>query len=75
MFLVLNKEKISAYFVSVLTVCFLFFIASNTTNNNGENTKPVSVKVETHVEDSINDDVTDVNNDENSGNTNQQKCE
>lgn len=30
MFLVFNKEKICAYFVSVLTVCILFFIASTT---------------------------------------------
>ena len=29
MFLVLNKEKITAYIVSVLTVCFLLFVASN----------------------------------------------
>lgn len=31
MFLVFNKEKLYAYIVSVLTVCCLFFIASNTT--------------------------------------------
>lgn len=46
MFLVLNKEKISAYIVSVLTVCFLFFIASNATTNEMENTETTSVKVE-----------------------------
>lgn len=28
MFLVFNKEKIYAYLISVLTVCFLFFLAS-----------------------------------------------
>ena len=32
MFLVLNKEKMCAYVVSVLTVCFLFFIANTTEN-------------------------------------------
>ncbi len=32
MFLVLNKEKICAYVVSVLTVCFLFFIAKVNTD-------------------------------------------
>lgn len=31
MFFVLNKEKIYAYIVSVLTVCLLFFIASSST--------------------------------------------
>ena len=46
MFLVLNKEKISAYIVSVLTVCFLFFIASNATTHEMENTETTSVKVE-----------------------------
>ncbi len=33
MFLVINKEKICAYIVSVLTVCFLFIIASNNNFN------------------------------------------
>ena len=31
MFLVFNKEKVYAYIVSVVTVCFLFFIAGITT--------------------------------------------
>jgi len=71
MFLVLNKEKISAYVVSILTVCFLFFIASNTTKNNIENTETTSVKVEVNNEDDKeeNDNVTNMNNKANSGNT------
>lgn len=28
MFLVFNKEKVCAYIVSVVTVCFLFFISN-----------------------------------------------
>lgn len=35
MFLVFNKQKIITYFVSVLTVFVLFFVAS-TLNNKGE---------------------------------------
>lgn len=71
MFLVLNKEKISAYVVSILTVCFLFFIASNTTKNNIENTETTSVKVEVNNEDDKeeNDNVTNMNNKASSGNT------
>ncbi len=71
MFLVLNKEKISAYVVSILTVCFLFFIASNTTKNNIENTETTSVKVKVTNEDDKeeNDNVTNMNNKANSGNT------
>ena len=37
MFLVINKEKITAYVVSILTVCFLFLISSNINNNNQNN--------------------------------------
>lgn len=33
MFLVFNKEKVCAYIVSVVTVCFLFFLASGTTKD------------------------------------------
>ena len=33
MFFVLNKEKLYAYIVSVVTVCLLFFIASTTSQN------------------------------------------
>ena len=45
MFLVFNKEKICAYIVSVLTVCFLFFIASTTENvvETSSNTQEVNV--------------------------------
>lgn len=46
MFLVVNKEKISAYIISVLTVCFLFFIANNATKNEMGNTTATSVNVE-----------------------------
>ena len=45
MFLVFNKEKISAYIVSVLTVCFLFFIAS-TTNTKNENVSETSSNIQ-----------------------------
>ena len=74
MFLVINKEKISAYIVSILTVCFLFFIAGNATNNDINKAKPASVNVETRTEinnetNNMNNDNTNVNNAENSGNT------
>ena len=65
MFLVLTKAKISAYIVSVLTVCFLFFIASNATTNEMENTEPTSVKVETNEtkeENKTTNNTTNVNN-------------
>ena len=44
MFLVLNKEKIAAYVVSILTVCCLFFIASDLPEK--ENTKATSTNVQ-----------------------------
>ena len=74
MFLVINKEKISAYIVSILTVCFLFFIANNTTKNDIDKAEPASVKVETTTEtdnetDNLNNNDTNVNNAVNSGNT------
>lgn len=34
MFLVLNKEKICAYLVSIVTVVLLFLVASNMKSNN-----------------------------------------
>ncbi len=44
MFLVFNKEKISAYIVSILTVCFLFFIANTIPAK--DNSTPTSTNIE-----------------------------
>ncbi len=38
MFFVLNKEKIYAYLVSIVTVVLLFCVASSASNTNTENT-------------------------------------
>ncbi|MBO4293177.1 MAG: hypothetical protein J5881_02165 [Clostridia bacterium] len=74
MFLVLNREKISAYVISILTVCFLFFIANNATKNDINKTEPASVKAETRTEvnneaNNTNNNTTNVNNATSSGNT------
>lgn len=68
MFLVLNKEKISAYIVSILTVCFLFFIANNVRNDNKENTQMTSIEVKNEDGNNTNSTI-NVNNAENKGNT------
>ena len=49
MFLVVNKEKIYAYLVSILTVCLLFFIASTNTVDKGK-----EVETSTDVDSSYN---------------------
>lgn len=49
MFLVVNKEKIYAYLVSILTVCLLFFIASTNTVDKGND-----VETSTDVDSSYN---------------------
>ena len=46
MFLVFNKEKVCAYVFSVVTVCFLFFIASATTGNTIETSTNTTYKNE-----------------------------
>lgn len=54
MFLVFNKEKICAYIVSILTVFFLFFIASNSTDN--------TVQTSSNINDCKNINNSNVNN-------------
>lgn len=51
MFFVLNREKICAYIVSVLTVCFLFFIAGITedTKETSSNIIRINIKDENNV--------------------------
>ena len=46
MFLVLNKEKITAYVVSILTVCCLFFIAGNTQEKDKTEATSVNIQIE-----------------------------
>ena len=46
MFLVLNKEKIIAYLVSILTVCLLFFVANNVSLESKENITQTSVNID-----------------------------
>ena len=59
MFLVLNKEKIYAYLVSILTVCLLFFIASTNTqkdietSTNAETTNSIETDKKVEVKKSI----------------------
>ena len=79
MFLVFNKEKISAYIVSILTVCFLFFIASTIPAK--ENATPTSTNIansnENNINNLINTTITinnnintqNMNNEVNKGNT------
>ncbi|MBP3801173.1 MAG: hypothetical protein J6I85_03955 [Clostridia bacterium] len=53
MFFVINKEKICAYIVSVLTVCFLFIIASNNNFNEKKvetSSNVYNVNEENHIE-------------------------
>ncbi len=64
MFLVFNKEKISAYIVSILTVCCLFFIASNVPSKEKSTQTSVNFQNENNTNNSLN-----VNNAENKGNT------
>ena len=58
MFLVINKEKICAYIVSVLTVCFLFIIASN----NNFNEKKVETSSNTYSLNAKEENSTNTNN-------------
>ena len=44
MFIVFNKEKITAYIVSILTVCFLFFVANSVPEK--EKAEPTSVNIQ-----------------------------
>ena len=56
MFFVFNKEKVCAYIISVVTVCCLFFIANEATNNTIEtsinttkNEKNLNIEEENNV--------------------------
>ena len=48
MFLIVNKDKIYAYVVSVLTVVILFF-TSYFINSNNENTETTSANIENYT--------------------------
>lgn len=48
MFLVFNREKIYAYLISVLTVCFLFFLA-NSVNDTVETSSNLTNNIQNDV--------------------------
>lgn len=48
MFLVFNKEKIYAYLISVLTVCFLLFLAST-----GKDTVETSSNLSKNIQNNV----------------------
>jgi len=55
MFLVFNKEKIYAYIVSLVTVCLLFFIASNSTETITQTTSTIEFNTtQNNIENTLN---------------------
>ena len=54
MFLVFNKEKIYAYIVSVVTVCFLFFIAGNSQTKTVETSTLINNVIQNKLNDLTN---------------------